>query len=380
VSTGLHQEFDPTVIPSYLKRDVRQTIEVAMALGWVMHISSAQSVTIISPDEKKRYHFSSSGRTSTPMNRVRRDIVKYADPAKLQAAYEAKDLFTKQNRDLAGLAMSLLPAPGEPGTVVDHRPDLEAEAKRKAQEKDEANRRRIAARREAEAAQRTLEAQDSKPQPKPEAGATQTTQTEASGSESEPTIVKQEPMMAKASQGRAYPSKVAIERHWSDGSIDYKCVDCDYTTPNRLSIRAHRGNSGHTARGADRSDTRLAEVPLAATYKPRQTRVEALAEALKALLEQGGDPEEIARKALMWVHEQTQNNTRHAVEHEPLTAEDTLARIRMLLDDGTQAQAILERDQRIETLVEESQKLKDRVEELESFIELAQSLRRRDDE
>ena len=365
MTAGLHQDFDPTVIPTYLKKNAREVIEIAMALGWVMHISSSNAVTIVSPDEKKRYHFSSSGRTSTPMNRIRRDVVRLADPLKLRTAYEASDLFKKgTNRELAGLAMSVLPAPGEEGTVVDHRPDIAEQA---AIERRAKNERIVAARRMDEAAKRTLEAQDSKPEP------------EVESSESERHIVRQEPMLAKSSRGRGYDSKVAIERHWSDGSVDYKCVDCDYASENRLSIRGHRSGAGHTAVGRDRRE-RLAEVPLAVTYKPRQSRIDALAEELKRLMEAGEtDPETIAREALTWVHEQTSEGTGLAAEREPMTAEETLDRIRMLLDRGEQDE-IRKRDAEIADLLEQSQALTERVEELESFIELAQTLRRKDSE
>jgi hypothetical protein len=303
------------------------------------------------------------------MNRIRRDVVRLADPQKLKIAYEASDLFKRgPNRELAGLAMSVLPlpAPGEKGTVVDHRPDLEAEAERKRAEKDEANRRRIAARREAEAAKRTLDEQDSKPQPEPES------------SDSERHIVTQKPMMAKSSAGKAYESKVAIERHWSDGSVDYKCVDCDYTTPHRLSIRGHRGKAGHTRRGGRDAGAEFpATVPLAVTYKPRQSRVEALAEELAALVSEGTvDPAEIARTALMWVHEQSRKGSPLSAEREPMTAEETLNRIRLLLDSDKQAE-VDQLQARVDEQDNELQTLRDRVEELESFIELAQSLRRK---
>jgi arsenate reductase-like glutaredoxin family protein len=89
------------------------------------------------------------------------------------------------------------------------------------------------------------------------------------------------------------------------------------------------------------------------------------------------DPEELARQALTWVHEQSRKGTAMAAEHEPLTAEDTLERIKMLLDNG-EREALRKRDEEIAELRKQSETLRERVEELESFVELADALRRRE--
>jgi hypothetical protein len=342
--------FDKSLVPTHLKKDVRDLIEIAVMLGWKMHLGSANSVTIVSYDERKKLHFSSSGRASIGMNRMRRDVTKFADPKQLEYGYAA---MSAKDPDLGRLMFAAMPTLGQ-DTVVDHRPEIEAE------ENEEQRRREQ--REEIRQARKERE-QRAK---------------EIASSESEPAdrhIVSEQPMVAKASEGRGYDSKVAIERHWSDGSVDYKCVDCDFASPKRLAIRGHRSGSKHTPRGRDRASTKV-DVPLAATYRPRETRIVALAEVIAGLVAEGTvDPAEIARQALTWVHEQTKYGTGEAAEREPMTAEETLNRIRLLLDDGS-AQKIVELTQKIDDLNAERSQLKERVEELESFIELATTLRR----
>lgn len=159
-------------------------------------------------------------------------------------------------------------------------------------------------------------------------------------------ILSKKPMMAKASEGRAYESKVADERHWSDGTIDYKCVLCEYTSENRLSLRGHRQkhiNSGEVAKleRANRADEVFdGEVPNAATYNPRRTRIEALAAVLSGFIAQGSDPEEVALQALVWIHQQSKTNSEHAEsrEREAFTSDEILEQVRNLVGGGINQQ------------------------------------------
>lgn len=347
-------EFSRTSLPTHLKKDARDTIEVAVMLGWMLHISSANACTIVSPDERKKYHFSSSGRTNHSLTRIKKDIIRFGDPEKVKLAFQAgsHSLLTK-DKSLANAAIDLLPGLGDEGAVVDHRPELEEE--RKAAEAQRIENVRAAAERKR----------------------SETELSERQKAE-ERHVIHERPMTAKASEGRAYDSKVAIERTWSDGTTDYKCVDCDYSSEHRLSIRAHRAGSKHERTERDRN-TRKAEVPLAVSYRPRQPRIEALAEVLKALMKDGiTDPEELAQEALTWVHEQSNRGTGLAAESEPMTAEQTLERIRNLLDNG-EREALRKRDVEIADLLERSRQMRERIEELESFVELATSLRRKDE-
>jgi hypothetical protein len=339
--------FDPSLIPSYLKKEVREIIEVAVAFGWKMHISSDSSVTIIAPEERKKYHFSATGRASNSLNRIRKDAIRFGDPEKVLLA---DSILGIKDPEVARMAATLLPSVSET-TVVDHRPELESETK-----------------------------------PTP---AVMPKKKPSSDSEPERRIVSEKPMMAKASEGKGYESRVAIERTWSDGSIDYKCVDCDFTTPNRLGVRGHRSTAGHVKRGAD--GKRIAtEVPNAAVYRPRQSRVQALATIIEELMTGGEtDPQAIALQALTWVHEQSRKGTALADEREPMTAEETLERIKTLLDNG-EGLAQKERIATLEKRVDEAEQWAVEAEaradaavaradaikqQFDSFIELANELR-----
>lgn len=344
------ETFTRSLIPAYIKKEVAEVIETAVMFGWKMHISGASSVTIISHDERKKYHFSANGRASNSLTRIKRDVIRFGDPKKLLIA---DSIIGIKDKDIAQMAMTLLPNLGDKGTVVDHRPALEAEAREKAKA--------------------TPAAMPQKKEPV------------SSDSEPERHIVSEKPMVAKASEGKGYDSKVAIERTWSDGTIDYKCVDCDYSAPNRLSIRSHRTRADHQKRGSETKRFK-AEVPNAASYAPRQTRIDALAAHLAGMFADGEfDPEKIARESLTWVHEQSKKGTILADEREPMTPDETLDRIRALLDNGAQVAAITERDEQIDALQGEVviykgelDKLHERVDELESFIDLANTLRRKD--
>lgn len=307
-----HNGFHPDMLPTHLKKDAKELISYAVILGWKCHLTTNKSVTIIAPppNESKKYHFGLSGRNGNNLNRVKRDVIRFADPERLMLAAVAGEAGDETGRAAAGLLAEIATRDGG-ADVIDQRPE---------------------------------------PKPKPRPAEKQPVEEPAS-SESEPDekhLLFEKPMLAKASDGEGYESQVALERHWSDGSIDYKCVDCDYSSPNRLSIRSHRTKRDHQKREA-REPRFKTDVPDAATYAPRQTRVEALAALLAEM--QGEDPEAIARAALTWVHEQSRRGTGLAEEREPMTAEETLERIKALVDSSgerlAEKQKMAEMEERI---------------------------------
>lgn len=153
------------------------------------------------------------------------------------------------------------------------------------------------------------------------------------------TLVSEGPMLAKNNERYGYTSEIAIERHWSDGSVDYKCRLCDYASPNRLSLRGHwqkHVRDGSAERTSAPAVVKV-DVPLAATYAPRQSRIDALVKILEGL-DDLSDLRAVATAALTWVHEQSKAGTSLAAEHEDLDDTDILNRIRRLLDNGEQAQ------------------------------------------
>lgn len=295
---GKLKENDP--IPRGHKDEVEYLIRVALALGWSANVSSKDVVAIHAPHphEGVRHTFR-PGQAHINRPKVIESVLAHGDPKKVEE-------FTKMREaEQAGFLKN--------GTTINKMFDDGA-----------AN---------AEAAVDSFIDEDDLPKPEPKRRH----------------IVSKKPMTAKASEGRGYESKIAEERHWSDGSIDYKCMLCEYHSDNRLSLRGHRQkhiNSGEVetlSRDARGDGTFEAEVPNAATYNPRRTRVEALALVLAGILKQGiTDPEEIALQALTWVHHQTKHNTSESESHdrENLTSDEVLAMIKTLVGgDGTEQQA-----------------------------------------
>lgn len=280
--------FDDSLIPPHHKKETRNLITVAVHVGWKLHVDSNNACTIISPDEVKKYHFGGSGRSTKSHNRIKRDLFKFGDPALILQLDE----------------------------VVNGRisPELAAIVDKIANDHDEE--------------------QTEQPVPTPNDMPQRKEPAEVSSESEEPHIVSEKPMLAKAGQNRGYESKAAIERRWSDGTTDYKCADCDYSHTDRLAVRSHRTKHG---RKPNRIQSFRADVPNAAHYKPRQSRIDALAHALEEAFKDTNrsDFTEMAREALTWVHEQSRQGTNLAAENEELTPEDTLNRIRSLLDDGT---------------------------------------------
>jgi hypothetical protein len=359
---GLHEleTFDRSVIPDNFKPEVKDAIEVAVMLGWKMHLSSANSVTIASYDGRKKYHFNTV-RNSIPIKRVRRDIVKFADPQQAMLMMQSNKLMDSGHEELATLMAATMPQIGDPDTVVDHRAETEEQARLEQERRAQAR------------AQRAAEKEEAKRRQAAEEEAKAAAVSQRNVPEQEDRIISEKPMLAKANEGRAYQSESAIERLWLSGMVDYKCTKCDYTNTNRLSIRGHY--QVHS-RGKGRSTvppTFTAEVPRAVSYKPRIERVQALAAIIQEMLnaDPGAGPsaEEVARQALTWVHEQSRKGTALSAEREDLGPEDTLHRIRTLLDDGS----MFETRQRVTALEEQLLEAEARAEEAAARAEQAQS-------
>lgn len=205
-------------------------------------------------------------------------------------------------------------------------------------------------------------------------------------------IVSEGPMRAKAGDRSAYDSEVTIQRLWSDGTKDYKCVKCDYWSTQRQSVAAHNARK-HPGVTSPRPATYQAVVTDATVYAPRQTRIDALAqvieEALTAAMQDGGklDSAQIAKTALTWVHDQHRKGTEFSEDVEPRTPDEVLNRIRTLLDDGTrlrETQRLSELETRVleaEERAEQAEKRADQARStLRAFMDLASELSAEDGE
>jgi hypothetical protein len=307
------ENFDQSVLPGTFKKDLRDIIGVALTLGWKIITSRKQVINLVSPDGEQSERIGVSNANRVDLQRLRRKIVKYADPAMRDAAAEFI----------------------ETATVSSVLGDVPAKAVMK------------------EAARGIID-------PEPEAH-----------------IISEGPMLARGGAGRGYESPTTIERRWSDGSRDYKCTDCDETSPERLSISRHFANVHSRGKGRQPSPPEFKAEVDAAGYRPNKRRIEALAEVIADLLREGEtDAKVIAEIALTWVHEQ--HGTTLSTEAEPMSPEDTLNRIRALLDDGTfraQQRRLEELETQVVTITAEAETYKERAhrayETLRTFTELA---------
>ena len=329
-------------LPDGFKQDIKALVAYAVAVGWRLTVTSNAGMTIVSPDENKKLHFSNR-RSSGPLQRLRRTIDKYADPGRVEYMHNimSSDLTDDQYIEM----MSPLLA------------DSNIEFATPDQEEEPVKKRKAAPR---PAAAKKVEEIDKK--------ATEQATPER-------TLVSEKPMLARAHEGRAYESRVAIERTWSDGTVDYKCTLCDYTGE-RLSVRGHwqkhvRAGEVEASGPGGRGPEFQADVPLAAKYSPRMSRVEALAEWLASAYVPGEEPDFtlLARDALTWVHEQSAQGTALAAEREELSSDDILNRIRVLLDQG---QYVKQREQ-IDKLSQELSTLRSDYLLMDAQRELAES-------
>jgi hypothetical protein len=349
--SGLYdrEDFEKNLIPTHLKSDVRELIEVAVAVGWKFHRTTGTGCSLIAPGDPspKRLHFGATRATRSNRNMMK-DIVKYSDKTLL--------MLVMNSRNLPDSYLAYVPTIEE--TAIDDRPQP-TETR-------------------------------SRPVPKAPPSAPEPVTSE---SEVKPTdvvkadvhIVSESPMLAKAREGEGYLSPTTIERRWSDGSKDYICayLGCDYTHADRASVPRHYGRSHSEGLTAPPASFR-AEVPESTPYAPQQRRVDALAEALRLLdgeVDMGNweDLKRVAREALTWVNDQTRRKTDLSVEREPMSSDEMLERIRSMLDQGQYLglqHQITEREEQIDLLARKVTEMEgrwshehDRADKLQSHLD-----------
>jgi hypothetical protein len=287
-------DYDPSILPSTLNKEAKELVGQALGLGWKLHLdSNGVGCTIVSPvNESQRIHLGK--RRSVPVKQMRSKVFRWGDPVLIDHIvthgdsledFEAfKDLFTKRAEALA--------AAGKEPNYVKH-----------------------------ENGEPVVHTVKSEPETTPRY------------------VVSERPMNVRAREGRAYVSETTNVRVWSDGTQDYTCraAGCTFSSGNRKAPSGHYANV-HSEGVAERPPVFEANVTDHVRYAPRQWRIEALAAIIEAALADGGDPKDLAKHALTWVHEQSSQGTNLAAEREPLTAEETLIRIRTLLDDGSKGE------------------------------------------
>lgn len=202
-------------------------------------------------------------------------------------------------------------------------------------------------------------------------------------------VVSEGPMLAYRNR-KGYLSEVTGERKFNDGTVEYYCLEpgCDYVGGHRSSVARHR--KVHGVKPKEGQPPATIEVPphepaYRKDYTPRADRVQALAAALQQAMEAGidwtdlpGAARTLAEEALQWAHQQSEDASGLAGEREPLTAEQILARVRNLLDNGEylaqrrEIEALRERITGLEVTTAEAEKNAQRAHDtLRAFRDLA---------
>lgn len=367
--------FDKAVIPGGYAKDIRETVAGAVALGWRLYINGT-SMTIEAPESanapenKRRLHFSTR-RNSGPITRLRKQISKYGDPVKLGLIQSMSEGVVPNDLNQLNVRGSIVTERPRNCTLVDRN---EEHVQHIWYAEDDTDKVRPFAcgglkvrRAEKEPEQAPVAKKAATPVPTPATVAKRAAKPRKQ-------IISEAPMMAHRGGGMSYASATTIERRWSDGSVDFKCVVCDFTSDKRMGIGGHygrhvqKGEAPKTAQGKDKmhlvEDPTYTEPAYARGYTPRRARVEALMESLMALgLDKFTTPQQlaeaVAKASLQWVHEQSAQGTRLAAEHEELSDADILVRIRSLLDQGE----YMEQRERLQQLQAEQADLRAQLEE-----------------
>ena len=309
MTTYREERFHPDLLPPTYSANVSRTIGLGVQLGWLAYLSKNGDVRLEAPDNgetpgAKVFFHPRKKEGHHRIKQIQREIVKGGDPMRLafaQGTFGAENI----SNDTAYDSLDKM-RDGLTVKVEEDAPLVEVAAV-------QPNERRL---------------------------------------------VKQGPMLAKATEGRGYKSDTTIEREWSDGTTDYKCARCDFNSTDRLAVRSHwqvHVKEDESAR-VERSKVFPAEVPNAVLYAPRQARVAALAAALGDYfgsydLSDAGSPvsvEEVSRQALTWVHEQSRKGSILSAEAEDMSDSEVLARIRTLLDKGEQAHRVEDLQRRLD--------------------------------
>lgn len=209
--------FTPGAVPGWVKKDVAVLIAQAVGVGWTFLVKADSTATLIAPEPNKQQTIHlSSRRNSGPLRRLGAKVMKYADPNMLEA------ITTPEVEVLIG------------------GPELTSEQLEKLEP------------------------------------AVEWTEPDAE----ERVLLRSGPMISrtgKVGNDTEYESDIAIQHEFSDGTIEYECVRCQFKGKVPKSMASHWKKHVH-------EDAELAKHEL-----PPATPVDSLAAALVKRMEQGLD-------------------------------------------------------------------------------------------
>lgn len=359
------------------KSNLEALVEFAKALGWSAHERPKNNGTLLhapEPNQAIRIPVPNPNKTSVRQSwftSSTRRVVKYGEPNAVEAVakavastgdHEFAYILRQANVELVALM---------PGTEA-HQKYEEQRLEQAAAEED----RRII---------RKNNDDDTTPienEPKPE-------------------LVESHPWMARKGSkssggGKRYTSHAVIERHWSNGTIDYACAQpgCLFEdeSPNR--VAHHYGRAAdHVRPSAADQLRRERETVFDPNYQPsgihythRQARVQTMAQRIARGLDKIEDwrnlvDDELAERLADILTPERENLNESG---EPLSDEQIIEKIRRLLDRGEYIQMqerIVELAQQVTSLEVEEQAQRDRADratgDLQAFASLVEETRQR---
>jgi hypothetical protein len=159
----------------------------------------------------------------------------------------------------------------------------------------------------------------------------------------ERTIVSERPWVARfnstGDKSRGYESETTVERHWSDGTLDYHCAwpGCDYTSPLPRPVANHYARTASHAK-VNRSPDKFS-IPIYEPSSRQQQRIDRLLREMERAKDELPSEFDLAALAKKMI----EMRERHREVHEdydsgePMTAEQVLNRIRLMVDQGEYA-------------------------------------------
>jgi hypothetical protein len=201
-------------------------------------------------------------------------------------------------------------------------------------------------------------------------------------SPAKPTVLSILPWVAKRGTkgdiGRGYESEATLERKWSDGTVDYVCSwpGCDYTSHTPIAVSRHYGASRSHDKPAAQEQVFKIE-PW--TVEPR-SRIGRLAQEINLALvhcREDMGREELAHCIAKAIIENRDANKQTRTDHEgePLTPEQLLERIRVMVDDGSYGRRLAAEAEQVEKIAALSQELEACTRNLSSVLAAESEMR-----
>lgn len=314
--------FDIAAVRSRLSKAAVDVLETARDLGWKLEWASAkqQAITMRSTFDDRKLLLPLTSVNANRLRSLKTQVARHTDPEVLADASDLTRLANRNRRE-GRIPATFDLASGFKVSKIREEPDV---ARKTAVE---------------QAMEDALAVEPVTPAPKPQRPAI------FRGGDKSVHLVSETPWMVRkggheGGHGRMYESHSVIHRVWSDGAEDYRCRFCEYTSENPRGVAGHasRTKTGHPAQ------SEATELHKVNEYEPSEIKrpmsgIRRLTTELTLALDGLKDwcdlsPEELARTLAEQVYAMRPDRE----PAEPLTAEQIVHRITLMVDTGRLAE------------------------------------------